>query len=217
MGQHYACAIIISLAPVGWPIVDSVTTGLLVRATTAGVKLALEGILSGYIMSNPLWEYSLVTYRAEEIAATCLALQDRFGVDVNLLLYAAWLARNNRCLDTEHLNELDALVTKWRDSVVRPLRGLRRQLQTYTEAAAVREELKTLELRAEQEQQEVMYAFHQRSVTDTSADDSLLGNLTRVALLASPGSREWESTISQLATLIARCGRGGAREGWVVR
>jgi uncharacterized protein (TIGR02444 family) len=168
-------------------------------------------------MSNPLWEYSLVTYRAAEVAATCLALQDRFGVDVNLLLYAAWLARNNRRLDTDHLNELDALVTEWRDSVVRPLRGLRRQLQTYTEAAAVREELKTLELRAEQEQQEAMYAFHQRSVTGTSADDSLLGNLTRVALLASPGSREWESTISQLATLIARCGRGGAREGWVVR
>ena len=106
-------------------------------------------------MSNPLWEFSLATYRAEGVAGTCIGLQDTFGLDVNLLLYAAWLAHLNLGLDARHLQELDALVVDWRDQVVRPLRTLRRQLRGYEAAAAVREELKAVELRAEREQQEM--------------------------------------------------------------
>ena len=64
---------------------------------------------SGYTMSNPLWEYSLATYRVKEVAQTCLTLQDTFDMDVNLLLYAAWLAHMNRCLSAGHLCELDML------------------------------------------------------------------------------------------------------------
>ena len=36
---------------------------------------------------NPFWNYSLALYARAEVAKTCLALQDRLGLDVNLLLF----------------------------------------------------------------------------------------------------------------------------------
>ena len=154
-------------------------------------------------MSNPLWDYSLATYRVEEVATTCLTLQDTYGVDVNLLLYAAWLAHINRRLSAAHLNEVDALVTPWRDSVVRPLRQLRRELRGYSQAAGVREELKALELRAEREQQDQMHAFYRRSAELPHEDNPLRDNLAQVTRLASPENRGWEREITHLACLIS--------------
>lgn len=153
-------------------------------------------------MRNPLWEFSLATYRHGEVAATCLALQDSFDADVNLLLYAAWLAQLNWQLSERHLAELNAVVTDWRDGVVKPLRALRRQLHAISAAAGVYEELKTIELRAEQQQQEMMYAHYQASVGFARVDQPLLANLTQVALLASPQDRGWVTEIGRLASLI---------------
>jgi uncharacterized protein (TIGR02444 family) len=184
-------------------IQDSEMIGALVCAGIAGVRLKVKSSRSGYTMSNPLWEYSLATYRVKDVAATCLALQDTFDVDVNLLLYAAWLAQMNRCLSAGHLGELDALITEWRDGVVQPLRGLRRQLHGYAQAAGVREELKALELRAEQDQQAAIHTFYQSSAELARADNPLLGNLTLVALSASPDNSDWKSPVRHLASLIS--------------
>ena len=145
----------------------------------------------------------MATYREQGVAAACLALQDRIGLDVNQLLYAAWLARNNQCLAGSHLEALDAAVSEWRESVVRPLRELRRQLQGYAPAAAVREDLKGLELKAEQAQQDMMYAFYQQSAALERGDNPLLFNLAQVAQRESRARDEWEEAIRQLAAVIA--------------
>jgi len=155
-------------------------------------------------MSNPLWDYSLTIYRLDEVATSCIALQDTCDIDVNLLLYAAWLAHRQRCLSDDHLAALEARVREWREEVVKPLRGLRRQLRAHTSAANVCDELKSLELRAEREQQDRMYAFHQRAPGLPHSDDPLLENLTRVALMASADNSGWESAIRHLAARIAR-------------
>lgn len=155
-------------------------------------------------MSNPLWDYSLAIYRLDEVAPSCIALQDTFDIDVNLLLYAAWLAQLQRSLGDDHLAALEACVSDWREKVVKPLRALRRELRDYASAASVRDELKRLELRAEREQQDRMYAFHQRAPGLPRGDDSLLENLTRVALLASPDDRGWDSAITELAARIVQ-------------
>jgi uncharacterized protein (TIGR02444 family) len=155
-------------------------------------------------MSNPLWDHSLTIYRVDGVAMSCIALQDTFDIDVNLLLYAAWLAHRQRCLSDDHLAALDACVREWRENVVKPLRGLRRQLRAHTSAAKVCDELKSLELRAEREQQDRMYAFYQRAPGLPHSDDPLLENLTRVALMASADHSGWESAIRHLAARIAR-------------
>ena len=55
---------------------------------------------------NVFWTYSLAVYRRKEVAQCCLALQDDAGVDVNLLLYAGWLAGKGQRLDSYHLEQV---------------------------------------------------------------------------------------------------------------
>ena len=71
------------------------------------------------------------------------------------------------------------------------------------QALGVREELKALELRAEREQQDVMYAFYHGSTELTREDNPLLGNLTLVALSSNLDNSVWERSIRHLASLIS--------------
>ena len=98
-------------------------------------------------MSNPFWEFSLAHYALDGVPQACLALQDEFGLDVNVLLYGAWLAAMDRCLTLEHLEDMERHIAPWRDRVVQPLRALRRQWRDYPAASGIRDEIKRLELR----------------------------------------------------------------------
>jgi uncharacterized protein (TIGR02444 family) len=40
-------------------------------------------------MANAFWDFSLKVYAAAGVADECILLQDRFGIDVNLLLFCA--------------------------------------------------------------------------------------------------------------------------------
>lgn len=111
-------------------------------------------------LSNPFWTYSCDVYRREGVAQHCLALQDEHGVDVNVLLYGAWLGSAGRQLVPGHLRELEFLIAPWRSGVVQPLRQLRRSLQSRPGAYA---DVKALELTAEHQQQNMMYRFYQEN------------------------------------------------------
>lgn len=153
-------------------------------------------------MSNPFWDHSLATYKLDGVATSCLALQDTFGLDVNLLLYAAWLAHMDQRLSEEHAAGVEAAIVDWREKVIKPLRALRRQLQDYPRAAGVMEEVKGLELRAEHQQQDMMFAFFQRTTGLTRAPRPLQENLWQVAQFASPQVAGWELTLGRLVTLF---------------
>jgi uncharacterized protein (TIGR02444 family) len=152
--------------------------------------------------SNPFWHYSLATYRLDGMAPSCLALQDTFGLDVNMLLYASWLAYMDQRLSDEHAAGVEVAIVDWRDRVVKPLRALRRQLQDYPRAEGVMEEMKGLELRAEQQQQDMMFAFFQRTAGLPQALRPLRENLLLVARFANPKVAGWELTIDHLVTLF---------------
>ena len=137
------------------------------------------------------------------MAPTCLALQDEFNVDVNLLLYAAWLAHREQRLGDVHLREVDGQVAAWRAVVVSPLRALRRRLKGVSPAAGIRDGIQILELRAERRQQDKMYCFYQRAAALPRAADSLLGNLERVARYCSHRENGWEESIGRLHRLLA--------------
>jgi len=86
-----------------------------------------------------------------------LTLQDALGVDVCLLLFALFAAREHDVqLDRVSLQELDRVVAEWRDQVVRPLRAIRRRLkgdpppQAASDVHALREQIKKSEIEAEQ-------------------------------------------------------------------
>jgi hypothetical protein len=117
------------------------------------------------------------------------------------LLYAAWLAHKDRRLSAEHLAGVESVIVDWRDQVVKPLRALRQQLQDYPQALGVRTEVKSLELRAEHQQQDMMYAFFQHNDDLPSSPRPLRENLVQVAQFTCPGAVGWEPTVEGLVRL----------------
>ena len=112
---------------------------------------------------SPFWRFSLQFYRLPKVADACIALQEEAGVDVNLLLFLLWHAKQRRRLSTADVAALEAQVAPWRDLTVIPLRSVRRALKSppalvaAPAAEAFRNRIKAVELEAERLQQEAMY------------------------------------------------------------
>jgi uncharacterized protein (TIGR02444 family) len=101
---------------------------------------------------NKLWRFSLATYAMPGVATECLALQDSLGIDVNILLFCAWLAAVRRIALTDvELKAACHIVEPWHDKAVRPLRGVRRAMKAFVgvDVEMLRTRVKALELEAE--------------------------------------------------------------------
>ncbi len=79
---------------------------------------------------HPFWDFALDVYRRPGVSEACLVLQERHHLDVNLLLFVCWVGASGggRLSRVEVETGRDA-VAAWHDSVVRPLRGVRRVLK----------------------------------------------------------------------------------------
>ena len=152
---------------------------------------------------NVFWTYSLSVYRRKEVAQCCLALQDDTGVDVNLLLYAGWLAGKGQRLDSYHLEQVAAAVADWQEQVVKPLRDLRRHLRTIAGAELLWEALKAQELSAEQQQQDTMYACYRALVALPAGQDCLRENLRMVFRYSNPRAAALPDSLGGLALALA--------------
>ena len=155
--------------------------------------------VGGTSMSNPLWDYAVGMYQLGEVEALCLELQDRCGIDVNLLLYAAWLADKGQALSQPHLEALVQHTARWRRQVVEPLRELRREWRDYAPVQLLREQLKDLELRAEQQQLASMYAFYQQAAALPQSAASLRDNLELVVAGANADGASSSPLITRLS------------------
>jgi len=111
---------------------------------------------------NPFWDYSLLLYGRKAVAAACLDLQDRFSLDVNMLLFCCWAGARGRRLSEAEILRLIEAVQAWRTEVLLPLRSARRWLKTRAPAISpaaetLRERIKSSELAAEAVQQDLMH------------------------------------------------------------
>lgn len=112
---------------------------------------------------SPFWRFSLGFYRRPGVADACLALQEEAGVDVNLLLFLLWHARQCRELSQSEVAGLEAKAGPWREMAVVPLRAVRRALKSPPSLVppatveAFRTRIKAVELEAERLQQAAMY------------------------------------------------------------
>ena len=78
-----------------------------------------------------LKSYALKVYGTQGVPPACLLLQERFGLDVNVLLFAAFLgAVRGEALAPADLDTVAATVGDWHREVVRPLRAVRQRLKT---------------------------------------------------------------------------------------
>jgi uncharacterized protein (TIGR02444 family) len=100
---------------------------------------------------DEFWRFSLAFYGRPGVSPACLELQDRYGRDVNLVLYACWVGLSGRGRLTQaDLAHAAAMNDPWREAVIEKLRAARRAIKE--QAADVAEfyaAAKAVELEAE--------------------------------------------------------------------
>jgi uncharacterized protein (TIGR02444 family) len=146
---------------------------------------------------NPLWEFSTWAYQRPGVEKACLALQNRLGIDVNIVLFCAWLAYRGTGTGSlaKYLGTALKLSREWRSNLVEPLRTSRENLKQMLDTAATAgadqaavgalyERIKQCELDLEQLQTLALYATVEdgddQGVTRSPAEqrDDASNNLT---------------------------------------
>jgi len=167
---------------------------------------------------NALWAFSLRVYGAAEVAPACLRLQERHGVDVNVLLFAAWLGVGGRSLDPPALDRVLDHVGPWHETVVRHVRALRVALRPGFEPAdgdqveALRRRLQKVEIDAEFVEQEMLYGWaadNEPAVAGPTGADGALTNMAGyVERVAAALSTEDRADLAHIAAAAAAGDRG---------
>ncbi|MDE2486651.1 MAG: TIGR02444 family protein [Alphaproteobacteria bacterium] len=98
-----------------------------------------------------IWAWTLAAYARPGVPQACLRLQDEFGQNTDLLLWAVWAETT----DPELLARGAAVARHWEAVALVPLREVRRALKAPAPPVAdadregLREDVKAAELRAE--------------------------------------------------------------------
>lgn len=105
---------------------------------------------------QPLWDYARALYANPEVQTKLLALQDRFRLDVDLILWALWCHRQGLRLSNEEATEIIRSVEPMAAHATQPLREVRRYLSTprkgfpETDQQALRQRVLELEIASEE-------------------------------------------------------------------
>ena len=160
---------------------------------------------------HPLWRFSLRVYAAPGVEEACLRLQDRYGANVNLILFCCWFGHAGYGeIGSARLSEVLAPVRQWHDKAVAPLRALRRVLKqdplplSTNAAEPVRQKILDAELSAEQALQTLLFKCVAGLIAEekpaaarrTDSDSNL------AAYLATAGIHLEEAVERELCTLI---------------
>jgi uncharacterized protein (TIGR02444 family) len=104
------------------------------------------------LSGEAFWRFSLAFYARPGMADALIALQDRAGLDVNLMLFTMWRgALHGQRLRASEMQAVEAAIAPLRREIVAPLRALRRRLNAEGDAdiQVLRRRILGLELAAE--------------------------------------------------------------------
>lgn len=102
--------------------------------------------------AGSVWTDMLDLYAQAGVPELCLKLQDTYDVDVPVLLLLLLADRSGLYCSAEDFQRFLDGAEDWRERVVRPLRTIRRAMRTQpmtAEEAALRNDVKRIELQAE--------------------------------------------------------------------
>lgn len=160
--------------------------------------------------AGDFWSWSLERYPIEGVEPLLLRLQDEFGFNVNILLWACWCG--------ERYDEAPALVIRkamdvtgqWNGNVTASLRQARRYLKTpppqadAQQAEDLRGQIKALELAAERIEQELLEKLAETALSPAPDKSQSLSRMRRnlasyAALLGAAKKKDF--TVSLLESL----------------
>ena len=158
--------------------------------------------------SAGFWDYSLKAFRTEGVAPALIALQDRAGAHVNLLLFCCWAASEGIAIDPKLLRLAKENAGAWQSEIVEPLRALRRRLKggfngfPTDEVEALRKQINGLEIEGERIEQGRLASLA-LGRPRASADARLaVAGLARY--FAELGRRPTEEDAGDLRTVVTR-------------
>ena len=108
-----------------------------------------------------LWDWTLEAYGRPGVPEACLSLQDQYGQNTSLLLWAVWA----EAADPALLARAADVARRWEALALSPLREVRRALKpAFADVAdgprtGLREDVKAVELRAERVLMETLEAM----------------------------------------------------------
>ena len=160
-------------------------------------------------VDGPLWQFAEAVYGHAEVSQACLFLQDRCGVDVNVLLFALWLAAERKIqIDVAVIREVDATVRQWRQEIVQPLRAIRRRLKTGPSPApdaateALRARLIDVEIELERIELSVLEGFDLMNLPQ-AADKPTAQNA--LSVVACYGGNAADTQVEEAADSSPKC------------
>ena len=127
--------------------------------------MSSEGAPDDPAASGELARFAVDLYGRPGVSEACLLLQDGCGVNVPVLLTAAWLAKRGARVTGTVVRDADAVAGAWHDDIVKPLRAVRRRLKAGPHPAPrerserLREMVKRAELSAEFIELSMLEAF----------------------------------------------------------
>ena len=158
---------------------------------------------------DDFWSFANQLYGEQEVAETCLWLQDKQGADVLMLLFCLWLGLRQGAVPDDTITALDRAATPWRQHVVLPLRATRRWLIQQRGAANhdLRAAVAAAELCAEQHQGQLLTEALAELPAPPRAPgaDAARANLERYCALA--GAARGAELLAHLKLLTARAAR----------
>ena len=161
-----------------------------------------------------LWPFSLAVYQDHAVQKECLDLQDRHGIDINMLLFCAFVGAVHGAIISEHdVRDALSLIAAWNANVVRALRQVRRELKLFAAdpspiqdtAGKLRTSVKAAELAAEQIEQAMLATFAATRFSNWQLDDpaSAATANVRTLLTICGGPKPPELPIKLLAAALA--------------
>jgi len=170
-------------------------------------------------MANAFWNFSLEVYAVPGVADECLSLQDRFGIDVNLLLFGAYMGRQGVLLSRDDMAQTSTLVQAWYEHVVKPLRSARRatkqppSVSTCKPVEALHKQIKALELVSENIEQDLLDEWMRtraRSSASSDAEAAIHGNIRRLLEFSGAAERGARSPATLIQASLATAKPTGA-------
>jgi uncharacterized protein (TIGR02444 family) len=155
---------------------------------------------------NEFWRFSLAVYGQAEVAQECLGLQDAYGIDVNILLFCAWLGTQAVALRREDIEAASQAVASWHDDIVRPLRTVRQRLKGFSGHEKLRAGIKDGEIEAEQIEQAMLFAFsRQLQRRNPPQGDCIASNVRQYIEMKAP-TADAQATAMHLVDAARRAG-----------
>ena len=130
------------------------------------------------LTGEQFWQFSLSWYARPGVSTACIELQDKLGLNVNLMLLLCWCEQQQLQLSFDQIERLGLSLKVWSEKYTQPLRHLRRQIALEDHAdESVKRAIFDAEMALEKSEQKLLVGAFSHFVLSKS--DEQVQNLTR--------------------------------------